>query len=487
MTFSKEVAVTGSPQMTLNVGGEDRTAGYGSVTGAAVTFSYQVAVGESDTDGVSIDANSLSLSGGTIKDSTDDIDAVLNHRAVAANAGHKVEGVKPALVVTGGAVANGPTLTLTYNEPLDGSSTPQASAFAVAGGNQSRTVTGVRVTGSKVELTLDPAAEHGETGIRVSYTVPTGMGASPIRDTVGNAAVGLSSQPVTNETPDTTTPTVSAVEITSDPGSDGIYAPEDEIQATVTFSEPVDVERTPRLMLKVGDRDRGAGYEEGTGTTELVFAYEVIKGDEDTDGVSVDANSLSLHGGTIKDPSKNSAELTHDAVGTQAGHQVDGAGPDLAETGGAVVDTATLTLTFDETLDASSTPQASAFRITGGDTARTVTDVALNGSAVLLTLDTGVEHGETGLRVSYTVPTGTGASPLQDVLGNDANRLNNLSVTNETPDTTPPAVSKLEITSNPGTDRTYAVEDEIQVTVTFSETVEVTGSPQLRLEFGGGS
>ena len=209
----------GSPQLTLNVGGEDRTAGYGSVTGAAVTFSYQVAVGQSDTDGVSIDANSLSLSGGTIKDSTDDIDAVLNHRPVAANAGHKVEGVRPALVVTGGAVANGPTLTLTYNEPLDGSSTPQASAFAVAGGNQSRTVTGVRVTGSKVELTLDPAVEQGETGIRVSYTVPAGMGASPLRDGVGNAALGLSNEPVTNETPDTSAPTVTAVEITSDAGS----------------------------------------------------------------------------------------------------------------------------------------------------------------------------------------------------------------------------------------------------------------------------
>ena len=64
VTFNKEVAVTGSPQMTLNVGGEDRTAGYGSVTGAALTFSYQVAVGESDTDGVSIDANSLSLNRG---------------------------------------------------------------------------------------------------------------------------------------------------------------------------------------------------------------------------------------------------------------------------------------------------------------------------------------------------------------------------------------------------------------------------------------
>ena len=343
------------------------------------------------------------------------------------------------------------------------------------------------MTGSKVELTVDPAVEQGETGIRVSYTVPAGMGASPIRDGVGNAALGLSNEPVTNETPDTTAPTVSAVEITSDAGSDRIYVPEDEIQATVTFSEPVDVERTPRLMLKVGDRNRPAGYLEGTGTTELVFGYEVVDGDEDTDGVSMDANSLSLNGGTIKDASKNSAELDHDGLAADSGHQVDGAGPDLADTDPAVVDGTTLTLTFDEPLDRDSTPQASAFRVTGGDTARTVTDVALSGSAVLLTLDPAVEHGETGIRVSFTVPTGMDATPLQDGLGNDANRLNNLSVTNETPDTTPPAVSKLEITSDPGTDRTYAVEDEIQVTVTFSETVEVTGSPQLRLEFGGGS
>ena len=77
-----------------------------------------------------------------------------------------------------------------------------------------------------------------------------------------------------------------------DPDAD---APEDEIQATVTFSEPVDVERTPRLMLKVGDRDRPAGYLEGTGTTELVFGYEVVDGDEDTDGVSIEANRLSLN------------------------------------------------------------------------------------------------------------------------------------------------------------------------------------------------
>ena len=49
-------------------------------------------------------------------------------------------------------------------------------------------------------LTLNPAVEHGDTGIRVSYTVPTGVGTNPIRDAVGNEARGLSSQSVTNTT-----------------------------------------------------------------------------------------------------------------------------------------------------------------------------------------------------------------------------------------------------------------------------------------------
>ena len=45
-------------------------------------------------------------------------------------------------------------------------------------------------------LTLDPAVEHGDTGIRVHYS----PGTRPIRDAVGNEALGLSSQSVTNTT-----------------------------------------------------------------------------------------------------------------------------------------------------------------------------------------------------------------------------------------------------------------------------------------------
>ena len=483
VTFSETVVVTGTPRLRLNVGGVSRTAAYRSGTGAAAVFVYVVADGESDTDGVSIEANSLTLNGGRIRDGANN-NALLTHDGLAANAGHKVDGVKPALAANGGAVVNGTTLTLTFGERLDGSSTPQASAFTVTGGDTSRTVTDVALSGSAVLLTVDPAVEHGETGIRVSYTVPTGTGSIPLQDVLGNDADRLSNVPVTNETPDTTSPTVSKLEITSDPGTDRTYAAGDEIRVTVTFSEPVDVERTPRLMLKVGDRNRPAGYLEGTGTTELVFGYEVADGDEDTDGVSVEAGRLTLNGGTIRDSSNNNAVLDHDGLAANSGHKVDGAGPDLAETGGAVVNGTTLTLTYDEALDGGSRPVSGDFTVSGGDRVRAVTGVRVNGSGVELTLDVGAEHGEAGILVSYTVPTGMGANPIRDVPGNDAKALSRESVTNETPDTTSPEVSILAITSNPGSDRTYAAGDEIEVTVTFSETVEVEGTPQLRLRVG---
>ena len=481
VTFSETVVVTGTPRLRLNVGGVSRTAAYRSGTGAAAVFVYVVADGESDTDGVSIEANSLTLNGGRIRDGANN-NALLTHDGLAANAGHKVDGVKPALAANGGAVVNGTTLTLTFGERLDGSSTPQASAFTVTGGDTSRTVTDVALSGSAVLLTVDPAVEHGETGIRVSYTVPTGTGSIPLQDVLGNDADRLSNVPVTNETPDTTSPTVSKLEITSDPGTDRTYAAGDEIRVTVTFSEPVDVERTPRLMLKVGDRNRPAGYLEGTGTTELVFGYEVADGDEDTDGVSVEAGRLTLNGGTIRDGSNNNAVLDHDGLAANSGHKVDGAGPDLAETGGAVVNGTTLTLTYDEALDGGSRPVSGDFTVSGGDRVRAVTGVRVNGSGVELTLDVGAEHGEAGILVSYTVPTGMGANPIRDVPGNDAEALSRESVTNETPDTTSPEVSILAISSNPGSDRTYAAGDEIEVTVTFSETVEVEGTPQIEAE-----
>ena len=474
--FDEAVTVTGTPRVKLEVGGEERTADYadGSGTGALV-FEYKVAEGESDDDGVSIAADGIDLNRGTIADASDNA-AVLTHPAVSPRSGHRVDGVRPVLEDTGGAVVNGSILKLNYDELLDGGSTTPESAFTVRGGDRTRTVSDVGISGRAVILTVDPAVEHGEEGIRVSYRA--GSGARLIRDVPGNEAAGLSNEPVTNETPDTTAPTVDSVEISSDPGTDRTYAAGEEIRVTVTFSETVEVTGTPRLTIELGSGRRTANYQGGSGTAALVFGYEVADGDSDTDGLAVEADSLS--GGTIEDTSDNPAELDHDGLAADSNHNVDGVKPRLAASGGAVVNGTKLTLTYDEPLDGSSMPVPGDFTVSGGDRVRTVTGVRVNGSAVELTLDVGAEHLEAGIQVSYT----PGDNPIRDVPGNDAEALSREPVTNDTPDTTAPTVRSLAITSNPGSDQTYAAGDEIEVTVTFDETVEVEGTPQLRLRVG---
>ena len=432
VTFSKTVTVTGSPQLTLNVGGEDRTAGYERVTGSALVFSYRVDDGERDTEGVSIKSNSISLNEGMIKDSADDSDALLNHRAVAADAGHKVDGVKPKLAATGGAGVNGIVLALTFDEPLHWWLIPGAGDFTVTGGDTSRTVTDVGLSGSAVLLILDLAVEHGEAGITVSYT----PGTNPIRDLVGNEAESLSQEPVTNDTPDTTAPVVSSLAIDSNPGADRTYGVGDVIEVTVAFDETVEVEGTPQLRLRVGTRTRMAGYESGTGTAALMFVYEVAVGDEDTDGVSIEAGRIVLNGGTIEDEAENAAELAHEALAPQAGHKVDGVRPAFLS---AAVEGASLTLTYGEALDAGSRPAPGDFTVQVDNSGRTVAGVSVSGSVVTLTLDPAVEHGDTGIRASYT----PGTNPLQDAVGNDAVGLSSQSVTNTTgaPNTAPEITS----------------------------------------------
>ena len=122
-----------------------------------------------------------------------------------------------------------------------------------------------------------------------------------------------------------TVPTIESVAVTSDPGEDGGYAIGDEIQVGLTFSEAVTVTGTPQLTLDVGGRNRTSEYSEGSTTTQLLFTYTVLSGDEDTDGIAVVANSLALNGGAIRAGSTN-ATLTHADLQAED-HKVDGIAP----------------------------------------------------------------------------------------------------------------------------------------------------------------
>ena len=103
-----------------------------------------------------------------------------------------------APVLTGAAV-DGAVLTLTFSEALNQDSAPAAGSFAVTVADTARTVDGVALSQSAVELALASAVAAGET-VTVGYTVPTGADAAPLQDAAGNDAASFAGEAADNET-----------------------------------------------------------------------------------------------------------------------------------------------------------------------------------------------------------------------------------------------------------------------------------------------
>ena len=234
-------------------------------------------------------------------------------------------------------------------------------------------------------------------------------------------------------------PTIVALALTSDPdAADG--SPDDDtyirgatVEVTVTFSEAVTVQGTPQLTLDLGGTRAPAAYVRGTGTPHVVFAYTIKAGDVDSDGLAIPANALTRPAGaTLQNlVGTRDARVTHPGVPAQAGHRVDGVPPTLAAAELDLTQTPpVLVLTFSKPLALYAVPAPEAFAIAverPGD--YTVTDVALDGATVTLTLTrAGAENtratgtltlaravaGNTRGTVTYT----PGRAPLQDVPGN---------------------------------------------------------------------
>ena len=96
VVFSEGVRVSGTVRLGLNIGGTTRYAEPAWTRANTIRFRYTVQSGDTDLDGFSIDANSISLEAanggeaGSIRDRSDANDADLDHSAVSTNRAHRV-------------------------------------------------------------------------------------------------------------------------------------------------------------------------------------------------------------------------------------------------------------------------------------------------------------------------------------------------------------------------------------------------------------
>jgi hypothetical protein len=101
VTMSEDTVVTGTPKLSLNLGGVVVQASYVSDSGtSALIFTYAIEAGLNDANGISIVADSLTLNGGRLEDATghDPLAAILTHAAVVDNASYLVDTSTPLIL-----------------------------------------------------------------------------------------------------------------------------------------------------------------------------------------------------------------------------------------------------------------------------------------------------------------------------------------------------------------------------------------------------
>ena len=100
----------------------------------------------------------------------------------------------------------------------------------------------------------------------------------------------------------------------------------------MTFDQAVTATTATDFVLSVSG-NRRAPLLRGSGTTTLVFGYTVQTADSDTNGIWIGPSDRTLVGNRNGDPQNGAitsvdtseeANLTHDEIGQQSGHKVDG-------------------------------------------------------------------------------------------------------------------------------------------------------------------
>ena len=288
--------------------------------------------------------------------------------------------------------------------------------------------------------------------------------------------------------------------------ADGVYGVGQQLTIRISFDEAIFLTGSPTLTLATGGVNRVATFGGFDGTDTLLFTYVVQKGDISLDLDYVNANSLSLNGGSLTDVAGNNANITLPTPGLTGS---------LSFNKNIVIDTdATVTnITSPVTNGNYGIGQVIPIQVvfnkpvTVFGIPQLILDLDLPTDSVVVNYSSG--SGSNVLVFNYTIQAGHNTLDLDYITTPNALILNGGSIidtaSNGVVDITMPAVGgpgslgfnkniKIDTTlpvlvsvtaANSSPDGTYVVGQQIPIQVRFSEAVSVTGTPQITLDTNG--
>ena len=351
VAFTTPIEVTGRPQLALRIGGRMRQASFFSVStgGNALFFRYDVRPDDVDTDGISIAADALTLSGGTISNPAGaEAELDLGEHAIADHAGHQVDGrVAATPRVRRAEISSSPAdgtayradeqilARVAFTTPIEVTGRPQL-ALTIGGRMRQASFSSVGTSGNALFFRYDVRPDDIDTdGISIAADALTLSGGTISSLAGAEAELDLGEHAIADHAGHrvdggaAAVPTVRRVGIRSRPSDGRAYRSVERIIAWVAFTTTVQVTGRPQLALAIGSRRRQASFfARSTSGNALFFRYTVGPSDLDADGISIAADALTLNGGTIKSPAGVSAELGlgGHAIADDTVHRVNGGG-----------------------------------------------------------------------------------------------------------------------------------------------------------------
>ena len=337
--IGKDSITGGSGNDTIigGLGGDTLTGGAGTDTFNFAAGDSVLTIGGSGTSGTiaGYDVITDYTSGSTV--ATSEKLGFTGAAIVANTAG--VDGTNSTLLLNTGVAVSSHSITngiITFDDANTFSAPVSLTSLAdVAAVVQYLQANDIGTTGSSVAF-VATISGFPHTFVYTQGSTGTSTTTNELIDLQNVAATSISTSGLTNQLAviqDTTPPTVISEAITSATGiQNSTLNAGDVVSVTVQMSKVVFVAGTPQLALNIGGTTVQADYFSGSGSTALVFHYTILAGQTDTNGISIDANALSVNGGAIQDVFGSDATLTAGAVTDNSGFKVDTTAPGAPST-----------------------------------------------------------------------------------------------------------------------------------------------------------